>query len=100
MPISTPTCGLTVRRMGSWPEASARSHSCTRASPRIWAAVRVSPAHREAAAIDSRAVATFSPPTGSRTNVPVNAAAEQPGHRQRPALGGVGFGAVGVEVTV
>ena len=74
------------------------SASWTNASPSCWARLRVSPAGRSACTIDSSAAWTFSPPTG------VEVAAEAHGCRrraggdgQRAPLGGVGFGAVGVE---
>jgi hypothetical protein len=92
MSMVTRTCGLTVRSTGSCPEARVTSASCTRASPSRWARVRRSPAGRSACTTDSRAAHSFSPPTADR-----HAAVQQPGHRQRPALGRVRFGAVGVQ---
>ena len=96
-PISAYTCGLTVRRIGRLPAARVLSAHCTNASPSCWARVRVSPAGRSACSIDSSTACIFCPPTGVEVEAAGHGAVGVGGDGQRAALGGVGFGAVGVE---
>ena len=95
----TTTCGLTVRRIGSRPEARRDVGGLRPAHRRAAGArVRVSPGRPVGLRRRTPAwPATFSPPTASSSNRPERLPSACLDDRQRPALGRVGLGAVGVE---
>ena len=94
----TTTCGLTVRRIGASPAARALSAQLhQRVGRLLGAGAHVTGGPVGLHASPPARPATFSPPTASSSNAAGDAAVGVPGDRQRPALGGVGFGAVGVQ---
>ena len=93
----TTTCGLTVRRIGRCPAARVLSAHCTSASPSCWARVRRSPAGRLACTHRFQHGLHLLPADRVEFEPAGDAAVGVLGDAQRPALGGVGLGAVGVE---